>query len=400
MPAHMHGCRHADLSPLFQSLRLGPVTLRNRFVLPAMRIGFAENRGPSERMIAFLRARAEGGTGLIFSEACAPDHPSSCRQPVFCVLNRATEPGWSRVVEAVKGAGAAFMLQLWHPGGQRVPQPGFVHAETPSLSPSGLIQADRPNGRALTAEELDDLKAAYVRAAGTARRLGADGVELHAAHGSLLDQFLRAETNVRTDGYGGAALADRARFPLELAEAIRAATGPDFLISLRFSQFSEVDYGARVFPTPEELAEFGLRARLAGLDFLNVSSRRFSKPEWPERDPTLGIAGWTKRLSGLPVITTGSVGLDRDMFADLFDGQDPALTIAADLEELVRRFRNGEYDLVGIGRMQIANPDFVTRLAEGRADTLRLYSRQAELGHLFERIEPGMMGESRKLADL
>jgi 2,4-dienoyl-CoA reductase-like NADH-dependent reductase (Old Yellow Enzyme family) len=252
----------------------------------------------------------------------------------------------------------------------------------------------------MTPAELDDLKAAYVRAAETAKRLGADGVELHAAHGYLLDQFLWAEINIRTDGYGGPALADRARFPLELAAAIRAATGPDFLISLRFSQFKEVDYGARVFPTPEALAEFGLRARLTGLDFLNVSSRRFSKPEWPERDPTLGIAGWTKRLSGLPVICTGSVGLDKDMFADLFDGQDPGLMLAADLAELVRRFRGGEFDLVGIGRMQIANPDFVRHLAEGRIHALRLYNKQVDLGHLFAQIEPGMMEESRKVAEV
>jgi 2,4-dienoyl-CoA reductase-like NADH-dependent reductase (Old Yellow Enzyme family) len=387
-----------DLSPLFQPLRLGPVTLRNRFVLPAMQIGFTENCGPSERMIAYLRARAEGGAGLIFSESCAPDHPSSYWQPAFCVLNRETESGWAHVVDAVKGAGAAFMMQLWHPGGQRVPQAGFVYADTPSLSPSGLIQAGRANGRAMTPAEMGDLKAAYVRAAETAKRLGADGVEIHAAHGYLMDQFLWAETNIRADGYGGPLLADRARFPLEVVEAIREATGPDFLLSLRFSQFKEVDYGARVFETPEELAEFGLRARLAGLDVLNVSSRRFSKPEWPERNPTLGIAGWSKRLSGLPVITTGSVGLDKDMFADLFDGDDPALMIAADLAELVRRFEAGEFDLVGIGRMQIANPDFVAKLAEGRIDALRLYSKQADLGHLFAQIEPGMMEESRKIA--
>ena len=142
------------------------------------------------------------------------------------------------------------------------------------------------------------------------------------------------------------------------------------------------------------------RARLAGLDFLNVSSRRFTRPEWPERDPALGIAGWTKKLSGLPVISTGSVGLDSDMFADLFDGKDPALSIAADLAELVRRFRAGEFDLVGIGRMQIANPDFVRNLAEGRIGALRLYNKQVDLGHLFAQIEPGMMEESRKLADV
>jgi 2,4-dienoyl-CoA reductase-like NADH-dependent reductase (Old Yellow Enzyme family) len=132
---------------------------------------------------------------------------------------------------------------------------------------------------------------------------------------------------------------------------------------------------------------------------LNVSSRRFGKPEWPDRDPTLGIAGWTKRLSGLPVMTTGSIGLSKDVFVDLFDGEDPALSIAADLDELVRRFEASEFDLVGIGRMHIANADFVTKVREGRFDELRLYNKAVGLKHLMEQIVPGAVEEGRKTAD-
>ena len=386
-----------DLAPLFAPLQIGPLRLRNRFVLPAMQMGFVERCGPSQRMIDYLRARAEGGTALMFSESCAPDHPSSYWQPVFCVVNKENEGGWARVVEAVKGAGACFFLQLWHPGAQRVPSAGFRHADYPSLSPSGLIQEGRVNGRAMTPAEMDDLKAAYARAAETAKRVGADGVEVHSAHGYLMDQFLWAETNLRSDGFGGDALADRARFPLEVVAAIRAAVGPDFPISLRFSQFKEADYGARVFATPDELAEFCALAKAAGVDLLNVSSRRFAKPEWPELDPTRGIAGWTRHVGDLPVITTGSVGLDKDMFLDLFDGADPALRLAADLAELLRRFVAGEFDLVGVGRMQIANPDFVAKLASGRLDALRLYRKSVDLGHLFGLLEPGLIEEGRKV---
>jgi 2,4-dienoyl-CoA reductase-like NADH-dependent reductase (Old Yellow Enzyme family) len=386
-----------DLGPLFAPVDISGLRLRNRFVLPAMQMGFVERCGPSQRMIDYLRARAEGGTALMFSESCAPDHPSSYWQPVFCVLSKETESGWARVVEAVKGAGAHFFLQLWHPGAQRVPSPGFQHADYASLSPSGLIQEGRANGRAMTAAEMDDLKAAYARAAETAKRIGADGVEVHSAHGYLMDQFLWAETNLREDGYGGAAVADRARFPLEVVAAIRAATGPGFPISLRFSQFKEADYGARVFATPNELAEFAALAKAAGVNLLNVSSRRFAKPEWPELDATRGIAGWTRLVGGLPVITTGSVGLDKDMFLDLFDGADPALRLAADLAELLRRFVAGEFDLVGVGRMQIANPDFVAKLASGRLDALRLYRKSIDLAHLFDQLEPGLIEEGRKI---
>jgi 2,4-dienoyl-CoA reductase-like NADH-dependent reductase (Old Yellow Enzyme family) len=386
-----------DLAPLFEPFQVGRLRLRNRFVLPAMQMGFVEKCGPSQRMIDYLRARAEGGTALMFSESCAPDHPSSYWQPVFCVVNKENEGGWARVVEAVKGAGACFFLQLWHPGAQRVPSAGFRHADYPSLSPSGLIQEGRVNGRAMTAAEMDDLKAAYARAAETAKRIGADGVEVHSAHGYLMDQFLWTETNRREDGYGGAAVADRARFPLEVVAAIRAAVGPGFPISLRFSQFKEADYGARVFATPAELAEFAALAKAAGVDLLNVSSRRFAKPEWPDLHESRGIAGWTRKVGGLPVITTGSVGLDKDMFLDLFDGADPALRLAADLAELLRRFVAGEFDLVGVGRMQIANPDFVTKLASGRLDALRLYRKSVDLAHLFGLLEPGLIEEGRKI---
>ena len=101
-----------DLAPLFEPFEIGPLRLRNRFVLPAMQMGFVERCGPSQRMVDYLRARAEGGTALLFSESCAPDHPSSYWQPVFCVLSKETESGWARVVEAVKGAGARFFFRM------------------------------------------------------------------------------------------------------------------------------------------------------------------------------------------------------------------------------------------------------------------------------------------------
>lgn len=252
----------------------------------------------------------------------------------------------------------------------------------------------------MTRDELDDLAAAFVQAAVDAKAIGADGVELHCAHGYLMDQFLWRETNIRADGFGGTELVDRARWPLSVAAAIRSAVGPEFLLSLRFSQFKEVDYGARVFETPEELTAFAGIAEQAGIDMLNVSSRRFGKPEWPELDPQLGIAGWTRRSSTLPVMTTGSIGLSSDIFADLFDGEDPALRIAVDLAELLRRFREGEFDLVGIGRMHIANPDLVTKLMEGRLGDLRLYNKAVDLRHLMEQVVPGAVEEARKTAEI
>ncbi len=201
----------------------------------------------------------------------------------------------------------------------------------------------------------------------------------------------------RADGFGGDALEDRARYPLAIASEIRARCGPDFVISIRFSQFKEVDYGARVFATPDELGRFVALAEAAGISMLNVSSRRFTKPEWPDQEPTLNIAGWAKRLGRLPVMTIGSVGLSSDIFADLFDKQDLSLQIAADLAELARRRPAGEFDIAGIGRMLIANPDLVSKVAAGEVDRLELFRKAVHLKHLMGSMEPGLVEESRKV---
>src|SRR5581483_2844976 len=123
----------------------------------------------------------------------------------------------------------------------------------PTLSPSGLAHAKRANGRAATGQELIDIREGFVRSALLAKAAGVDGVEVHAAHGYLLDQFLWAETNRRTDGYGGDDIRQRVRFPAEIVAGVRKAIGPEAVIGLRFSQWKEVNYDAQVVETPQEL---------------------------------------------------------------------------------------------------------------------------------------------------
>src|SRR6185503_7042364 len=245
-----------------------------------------------------------------------------------------TLDAWGRVVEAVRSEGAAFFQQIWHPGSMRKVASGHPLADYPAFSPSGLIQGGRPNGRAMTREDLEELKAAYVRAARDARSLGADGIEVHSAHGYLLDQFLWAETNRREDEYGGATLAQRARYSAEIVAAMRAAVGESFVISYRFSQFKEVDYGACVASSPQDLQGMLTLLRASGVDMFNVSSRRFRKPEWPEHPhPDYSIAEWAKSMTDAPVMTCGSVGVNVEMFANLFDDEEPSQQCAErDLE--------------------------------------------------------------------
>jgi 2,4-dienoyl-CoA reductase-like NADH-dependent reductase (Old Yellow Enzyme family) len=347
-----------------------------------------------------MRRCAAGGAGLIISESTSPDHPSAYWQPMMGRMEAGTLGAWRKVVDAVHSEGAGFLLQIWHPGSMRKVAEGHPLASYPAFSPSGLIQGGRPNGRAMTREDLSELKLAYVQAAEHAQSLGADGVEVHSAHGYLLDQFLWAETNRREDEYGGRSLAERARYSAEIVAAIRKATGERFVISYRFSQFKEVDYGATVASSPEDLRGMLALLRSSGVDLFNVSSRRFHKAEWPDSEhPDFTIAEWARALTDAPVMTCGSVGLNVEMFANLFDDQEPSeQSVERDLRLLAGRVRRGTLDLVGVGRTHIANNDFVNKVRARRFDELALFNKTTHLAEAMAAVEPGFVEEGRKNA--
>lgn len=368
-----------DLSPLFAPFTIRGLTLPNRFVMPGMQRQWCDNGLPLPRLAEYYRRRAEGGVGLIITESCAVDHPSSTQVPFYARITDATVDAWARCFKTVKDAGGHIFMQLWHEGAIRKEGGEGPYAQYPSLSPSGLVSPGKANGRAATAEDLEAIKDAFVRGALAAQQAGADGVEIHSCHGYLLDLFLWAATNRREDGYGGDNIRDRVRFPAEIVAAVRKAVGPEFVISFRFSQWKEVDYDARVVPTPEDLKIMLAELRARGVDIFHASARRFWIPEWPGSD--LGIAGWTKSLTDAPVIAVGSVGLDTDVMENFF-GKEARSTGETGLGELLRRFNNREFDLISVGRGLIGDPDWVRKVAERRYSDIRLFTKKDVLGDL------------------
>lgn len=368
-----------DPAPLFTPFAINGLTLPNRFVMPGMQRQWCDNGVPQPRLIEYYRQRVDGGVGLIITESCAVDHPSSTRTPIFCRINDATMSAWERCFDAVNRAGGRMFLQLWHEGAVRKEGGDGPDSQFPTLSPSGLVQAGKLNGRACTLEDLDAIRDAFVRGALAAREIGAAGVEVHACHGYLLDQFLWAETNRRSDGYGGDDIRARVRFPAEIVQAIRQALGPKFPISLRFSQWKEVDYHARIAPTPEDLQTMLTILRAAGVDVFHASARYFWAPEWPGSD--LGLAGWTKSMTDAPVIAVGSVGLDTDVM-DNFFGKEAKSTGETGLMELLRRFHNGEFDLISVGRSLIGDAEWVNKVRGGRFSEIRMFTKKDVLGDL------------------
>lgn len=361
-----------DVGPLFTPVKVAGLTLPNRFVLPGMQRGWCKEGAPSELLAEYYRRRVAGGVGLIITESVAVDHPSATQADLFARLNEATAPAWERCIAGVKAEGGHILLQIWHEGARRPEGGNGPYASHPTLSPSGFVGAGVANGRAATLEELFDIKAAFVRSARLAQQAGADGVEVHAAHGYLLDQFLWAETNLRGDGYGGARIEDRIRFPAEIVAAVREACGPDFAISFRFSQWKDADFAARVAETPEELGVMLGAVRAAGASLIHASTRRFWEPEWA--GSPLNLAGWSRKLGVLPVITVGSVGLTTDVM-ETYHGKEAEGRIREGLDELLRRFAAGEFDMVSVGRSQIGDPDWVNKIRRGDFDAIRTFER-------------------------
>jgi 2,4-dienoyl-CoA reductase-like NADH-dependent reductase (Old Yellow Enzyme family) len=362
------------LAGLFTPIKLNSVTLSNRFVMPAMQRGHCHDGAPLAGLAEYYKRRVEGGVGLLIGESCAVDHASAAAQPSAGHLTPATVDAWARCVEAVHQAGGEMLLQLWHEGALRDPTDGQT------LSPSGTAYPGHSGGRAASMGELDAIRSGFVRSAVLARSAGAPGVEVHACHGYLLDQFLWEATNQRTDGYGGADIRDRVRFPAEIVAAIRAECGKDFLISLRFSQWKQYAYEASIAPRPEDLDTMLTMLREAGVDVFHASTRRFWSPPWPPS--SLSLAGWTRKLGGQPTIAVGSVGLDRDVMASFsIDADEAREDVLKSVAELSARFATGEFDLVAVGRSLIGDPDLVEKIRAGRYGEIRAF-RRADIASL------------------
>jgi 2,4-dienoyl-CoA reductase-like NADH-dependent reductase (Old Yellow Enzyme family) len=169
------------------------------------------------------------------------------------------------------------------------------------------------------------------------------------------------------------------RFPAEVVAAIRRQCGPGFLISFRFSQWKESDYDARIAPTPEDLEVMLIELKAAGVDLFHASTRRFWLPEWPGDDR--GLAGWTRQLGGLPTITVGSVGLNKDVMQSFLEKDEAQQVAAKAMQEIARRFSAGEFDLVSVGRSLISDPDWVNKIREQRYSDIRGF-RKADIESL------------------
>ncbi|MDJ0919911.1 MAG: NADH:flavin oxidoreductase [Henriciella sp.] len=360
------------LSKLFGPCRIAGLDLNNRLVMAPMTRSQSPSGVPDQRVAAYYERRAVGGMGLIITEGTAIDRPRSLDDPnVPHLFGEAALLGWKRVVDAVHTAGAKIAVQLWHVGAFAGRKSAWQSDDESIESPSGLRGPREPCGHAMSEEDIADTIDAYARAAETAVALGFDAVEVHGAHGYLIDQYFWKETNLRADKYGGATVKDRTRFAVEVVNAIRTKIPKTFPFIFRFSQFKQQDYSARLAQTPGELEELLGPLVEAGVDMFHASQRRFWEPEF--EGSSLNLAGWTRRVTHAPVITVGSVGLNGDYMGN-WQGE---TSQPSSLDRLLERLEKDEFDLVAIGRAVLNDPYWATKIRHGRTDELSAFDVSA-----------------------
>ncbi|HDX8444235.1 NADPH-dependent 2,4-dienoyl-CoA reductase [Aeromonas hydrophila] len=343
---------------LLTPLDLGFTQLRNRVLMGSMHTGLEEEKGGFDKLAAFYGERARGGVGLIVTGGIAPNlrgrlvpHGSQLSFPWQVAKHK-------KVTSAVHQEGGKIALQILHAG---------RYAYHPfSLAPSALKAPISPfKPRAMSERQIRGTIRDFAATAQLARSAGYDGVEVMGSEGYLINQFICERTNKRTDGWGGSS-ENRMRFPVEIVRAIREQVGPDFIIIFRLSMLDLVEQGSSL----EEVIALGKALEQVGVTLINTGIG------WHEaRIPTIatsvprGAFSWVtaelKKHLSVPLITTNRINTP---------------------EVAERILAGGEADMVSMARPFLADPEFVIKAAENRADEINtcIACNQACLDHVFK----------------
>ncbi|MCX8531251.1 NADH:flavin oxidoreductase [Chryseobacterium luquanense] len=348
---------------LFKPFQYKNLTLKNRIVMAPMTRAQSDNGVPTQQIADYYARRAASEVGLILSEGTVINRPGSKNiQNIPDFYGTEALNGWKNVIDAVHQNGGKMGPQIWHVG------------DTRSSADYPLVDMEKAS--TMTLEDIQDTIAQFAASAKSAKDLGFDVLEIHGAHGYLIDQFFWEVTNTRTDEYGGKTLKERSKFAVDVVKAIRAAVGEDFTIIIRLSQWKQQDYKSRLAVNPNEMEDWLLPLKEAGVDIFHCSQRRFWEPEFEGSD--LNFAGWAKKITGQPTITVGSVGLNGDFMA-AFAGEGSE---KADLKELIRRLDREDFDLVAVGRALLSDYQWAKKIKDGRVEELANFEGSS-LGVLY-----------------
>jgi 2,4-dienoyl-CoA reductase-like NADH-dependent reductase (Old Yellow Enzyme family)/thioredoxin reductase len=333
---------------MFQPIEIGNMTVKNRFVVPPMGNNFANTDGTmSEQSAAYYAERAKGGFGLITIEATVvhPDAKGGPRKP--CLYDDSMIESFQKVIEACHREGAKVSIQLQNAG----PEGNAKNAGAPIKAASSICtQCGRDIPQTLTTEEIYHLVDGYADAAERAWKAGADAVEVHMAHGYLVNSFLSPRTNKRVDEFGGC-FENRMRFPRLIIEKIRERVGDRIAVLARINSSDEILGGNDV----HDSAAIAACLEDYGVDALHVSRSVHIRDEYMWA-PTAVHGGFSadlvteiKRAVTIPVITVGR--FTEPQYAELL-------------------VREGRTDLVAFGRQSLADPEMPKKALEGRLEDM------------------------------
>jgi 2,4-dienoyl-CoA reductase-like NADH-dependent reductase (Old Yellow Enzyme family)/thioredoxin reductase len=337
-----------NFDKLFEPIKINSLELKNRLIVPAMGTNLANSDGTvSDRLKAFVLARAKGGFGLITTEAVGVSPHSKTLRYELELWDDRFVASFRDLAEAIHAHGAKIAVQLCHPGRQ-TSRSLSSELVAPSPIPCPFV-IDTP--KELSVEEIQEVEDQFAQAARRAKEAGIDAVEIHGAHGYLVAQFMSSYTNCRTDAYG-VTLEGRLRFPIEIIRRVREEVGPKYPIIFKISGDERVP-GGRDIQETKLLVKF---LDQAGVDVFYVSTGVYGSFQYivaPMSVPpgfNVCAAAQVKGVSSVPVIAAGRIS-------------DPYLAEAILEEELA--------DLIAFGRSSIADADFPKKVASGNLDDIR-----------------------------
>ncbi|MEV0146173.1 MULTISPECIES: NADH:flavin oxidoreductase [unclassified Nonomuraea] len=338
--------------PALLPARIGGVDLPNRLaVAPMTRVSAAPDGTPTPEMADYYASFADGGFGLLISEGTYTDTAYSqgyLNQPGIVTQRHAA--AWREIAARAHAAGARVVLQLMHAGALSQGNPHRSETAGPSaVPPIGEKMPEYgghgpwPAPRPMTADDIEEVVRGFAASAARARAAGFDGVEVHAANGYLLDQFLTDYTNRRDDSYGGP-VANRVRLTAEVVSAIKAEAGNDFCVGVRLSQTKVNDFVHRWPGGAHDARIIFAALAAAGASYLHIASEGRDWIDTAKLDGGVTITGLARQVTGLPVIANGGMH---------------------DVAQAAQVLSDGHADVVSVARGALANPDLPRRLAEG-----------------------------------
>jgi 2,4-dienoyl-CoA reductase-like NADH-dependent reductase (Old Yellow Enzyme family)/thioredoxin reductase len=341
------------LKKIFEPTHIGRMQLKNRIVMPPMGTNYAEAGGAvSQRMIDYYEARARGGTGLIIVEGSAPGvqcitYPKASPSPQASLGDDEFIPGWQKLTEAAHKYGARIAIQIMHATLENWNGKVVQVGPSPVVVPARFMGVFGGPPHELTVDEIAQRVEWFASAARRAREADFDGVEIHGAHQYIISAFLSSATNQRKDKYGGS-VENRARFLVEILEAVRREVGSDFPVWVRFNA---QEWGIENGITIEETKQMVPLVVEAGAQALHVSG--YGAGSYMTTAPISDTPGFlvpmaeeVKKLANVPVIAVGRL----------------------DLELGERILEEGKADLIAIGRRLLADPELPNKVAEGKLD--------------------------------